>query len=208
MEEEIWKDILGYEGYYKISSLGRVKSVPRVITLTNGHKKSIQERICKPHLNINGYEIVVLSKNGILKNKSVSRLVGFAFIPNPENKPCIDHINGNRRDNRVENLRWCTRKENDNFELAKKHRSEARRGEKAAWYGKFGADNPRSKPISKYSKEGEIISTYSGLSEAGRETGIHIGNISSACNGRYKTAGGYIWKYVSGTEFEGQHKKK
>lgn len=202
MEQEIWKDIPGYEGFYSVSSSGRVKSLNRVIWGKTGRPKTIHERILIPRLDVNGYEVVVLCRCGELNNKKVHRLVAMSFIPNPECKPCVDHINGNRRDNRVENLRWCTNKENDNYELAKKHRSECRIGERAAWFGKFGKENPRSRRVAQYGMDGCFIKLYYALSDASRQTGIHLGNISSACNGKYKSAGGYIWRFVNGTKFE------
>lgn len=95
---EIWKDIAGYEGYYEISNLGRVRnSLKRVIT-----KK----------LNGNGYFRLILYKNKVQKNKTIHRLLAEAFIPNPENKPQVNHINGIKTDFRLQNLEWVTGKEN------------------------------------------------------------------------------------------------
>ena len=102
---EIWKDIKGYEGLYKISSYGRVISVKKNIVLIP--TKTISNGLC-----------VSLSKNGKSEKKQISRLVAVAFIPNPENKPNVDHIDGVRFHNFVENLRWCTQSENINYQLA------------------------------------------------------------------------------------------
>lgn len=105
MEE--WRDIVGYEGIYQVSNIGRVKSLERV----RCHGKKYKEKIKCGHL-INGYVVVMLFKNGKHKHCKVHRLVAEAFIPNPKNKPCIDHIDTNRANNKVGNLRWVTYREN------------------------------------------------------------------------------------------------
>lgn len=103
MEE--WKEIADFEGLYLISSFGRVKSI-------------INNKILTPCIvRANGL-VVGLMRNGKVEKRQVSRLVAAAFIPNPGNKPCVDHIDGVRFHNFVENLRWCTQKENMNYELA------------------------------------------------------------------------------------------
>ena len=122
MEE--WRPIKGYEGLYEVSNLGRVKSLERYDTL--GRKK--KEKILSSKYNKYGYLRVTLYKNGIGKDFFIHRLVAEAFIPNPENKPQIDHINTIRTDNRDKNLRWVTQKENRNNELTKKHNSESQKG--------------------------------------------------------------------------------
>lgn len=111
MQNEIWKDVPGFPGY-QVSNAGRVKSMFRRV---NGPKKNgriVQEKILKPASVKDGYFAVSLHIGGKRKTKTIHRLVALAFIPNPDNKPEIDHINTNRIDNRVENLRWVTRKEN------------------------------------------------------------------------------------------------
>ena len=105
MKEEVWKPIKDYEGLYEISNLGRVKSL--------NYKRTGKEKILKNTVCNDGYLKVGLTKNGKDKVFRIHRLVAEAFIPNPENKPFIDHINTIRDDNRIENLRWCTQKENE-----------------------------------------------------------------------------------------------
>ena len=98
---EIWKDIKGYEGLYQVSNLGRVKSLERIITKKNGVTLPIKEKILQYGIDRKGYYFVGLYKNSKGKNKSIARLVAEAFIPNPDNKPEINHINTIRTDNRV-----------------------------------------------------------------------------------------------------------
>ena len=102
---ENWKNIKGYEGLYKVSSYGRIMTV---------RKNAI---LCPAKTISNGLT-VSLSKNGKVEKKQISRLVAAAFIPNPDNKPCVDHIDGVRFHNFVENLRWCSINENNNFDIA------------------------------------------------------------------------------------------
>lgn len=103
---QIWKDIEGYKGHYQISNYGNVRSL----------KKDAFLRKCA---YLKGYKIISLWKNGIGKMFRVHRLVAAAFIPNPENKPCVDHIDGDRANNHADNLRWVTVKENQNNPITK-----------------------------------------------------------------------------------------
>jgi len=105
----IWKDIKGYEGYYQVSIFGEVKSLARKDSLD----RAIKERILKSPLNRYGYPFVVLCRNGKTRTFTVHRLIAETFIPNPLNKPCVNHINGIKSINRPSNLEWCTIAENN-----------------------------------------------------------------------------------------------
>lgn len=109
MIEEIWKDIEGYEGLYLISNFGRVKSLPKHCGSGKGY--TTKEIILKPHLRL-GYIAYTLYKNDIPKVINAHRLVAIAFIPNQENKPQVNHINGIKTDNSIKNLEWVTNSEN------------------------------------------------------------------------------------------------
>ena len=109
--EEVWKDVVGYEGFYKISNKGNIKSLDRYITQSNGFRYLCKGKNLTPHKEKNGYLRVGIAIDLKRKPKSIHRLVAEAFIPNPENKPTVNHENGIKTDNRVENLTWMTNQE-------------------------------------------------------------------------------------------------
>ena len=182
---EIYKDIENYEGLYQISNLGRVKSLD--------YHRTRKEQILKPATDKGGYLFVGLCKNGKCERLLVHRLVATAFIPNPDNKPCIDHINTNRTDNSVDNLRWTTQKENCNNPISKKKKI----GKSNPMYGKYGKLNHNSKPILQLSLDDNFIRMWDCASEVERELGFSQGNISMCCNGKRNTANGYKWCFAS-----------
>ena len=114
--KEIWKDINGYEGLYQVSNLGRVRSLNRYVNsaIKNNNKVIRKGKILKFNSNWNNYLQVNLSKCGKEKMFAVHRLVALTFIPNPNNLSQVNHIDGNKFNNSVNNLEWCTAKENIN----------------------------------------------------------------------------------------------
>lgn len=176
MEE--WRDIKGYEGLYQVSNEGRVKSVDRVIETPN-NIRNYKSKILVQTEKWCGYYEVSLYKNGKREHKSIHRLVAEAFIPNPQNKQCVDHINGIRNDNKVENLRWCTQQENNSFELAVEHQK----------------NNPaKSKQVYQYTLDGNLVAIYPSTMEAERN-GFYNTLISRCCLGKQETHKGYRWSY-------------
>ena len=191
MEE--WKDIPGYEGEYQVSNMGRIKSL-------HDRYGNYRERLLKPIKNKGNYLRVNLFKNGKQKTCLIHRLVAMAFIPRIEGKDFVDHIDGDPGNNVYTNLRWCTIAENNNFDLHKKHQSEAQKGEKSYLYGKTGVLHHSSKKVLCV----ELNKVFESTMEAERELGINNSNISMCCNGkRYKSAGKHPvtgerlhWKYI------------
>jgi hypothetical protein len=112
LQEEIWKDIPGYEGIYQASNLGRIKSLSKTVNISNGKKRNVLEKLFNLRTNNYGYNVVTMYLNGKMQSKRSNRVIALTFIPNPENKPYVNHINGIKNDDRVVNLEWCTAKEN------------------------------------------------------------------------------------------------
>lgn len=174
---EIWKDIEGYENLYQISNMGRVRS------LRYGKSK-----ILKNSVNKGGYCVVCLVKNQTYKSFYVHRLVATHFIPNPDNKPHIDHINTIRTDCTVINLRWVTNKENHNNSLSLHNHSKSNSRSDCENYKKAVL-----KPVIQLSVSGKVIKMYPSCSEAARQINTSHRYIRQTISGRYKSAKGFRW---------------
>lgn len=183
--EEIWKQIKNYEGLYEVSNMGRVRSLPR---------KTTKGKIIKPS-DLRHYESVCLSKNGKLRKFLTHRLVANAFpeICGTWFDGCeVDHLNGNAFDNRAENLKVCTPKENINNPLTKKHISEAKKG-KTSW--NKGIPNTWSSKEVQQIQNGIIICIYPSTVEAAKAVNGDPSAISAVCKGKRKTSKGFQWRY-------------
>lgn len=113
MQNEIWKEISGYEGYFEVSNLGNFRSKDRVIKYKSNGTRLYPGKLLKTETIVEGYQRIVLMKEAIKKRYMCHRLVAQEFVPNPGNKPYVNHINGNKADNRAENLEWVTQSENE-----------------------------------------------------------------------------------------------
>jgi hypothetical protein len=188
--EIIWKTVLGYEGYYEVSNCGNVRSVNRIIIDINGNKLNYKSKQLKPASNKDGYLQVGLSKNCKTNSYCIHQLEALAFIPNPENKPTVNHIDGIKTNNYIDNLEWSTKSEQAIHSLKHNLRTMPN-----AWIGKFGSKHGASKKVSQYTKDNVFINTYGSIIEAAEITKINKTSIGFVCRGTKKTAGGYIWKY-------------
>lgn len=178
--EEQWKDIQGFEGLYKISNLGNVMSVSRIVKRGN-HFMKLKQKLLKPHYDINSkekrYPMVILCKNGKCYTKFIHKMVSEEFISNPQNLPCINHKDENILNNSVCNLEWCSYSYNNSYNDLAKYKGLAKRI-----------------PILQFTKDGKFIREWSHAGEASNSLGISKRAIYECCKGRSKTSAGYIWK--------------
>ena len=176
MKNEEWRDVVGYEGRYQVSSMGRVKSLERKDCLG----RTVKERVLKPCDNGRGYLYISLSDGtGENKRHYIHRLVGEAFVPNPLEKEDVNHKDENPSNNHASNLEWLTHKENLNYGM---------RNERVA--------KANSKPVAQYTKDGAFIKVWASAAEVKRQLGFNHSNIIQVAKGNRKTACGFIWKYV------------
>lgn len=180
LEWEIWKDIPGYEWHYKVSNLWNVYSIKSKLDL-------------KLYMTWSWYLTIKLSINGNASNIKVHRLVALAFIPNPENKRTVNHINGVRNDNRLQNLEWSTHSENWKHSFMFLWRVSWALGKK--WF-----DSKTSKSVRQISLDWMYINIFWSMSEAERHTWICSANISCCCLWKRKLAWWYRWEFAKGIE--------
>ena len=179
---EIWKEVLGYEGLYEVSNLGRVKSLNY-----KGHKG--KRGFLTPFKDSSGHLNVKLYKKGVGCHRGVHFLMAQVFIPNPENKPEVHHIDGKPQNNRIENLKWVTPQEHMLL-----HNEEGTRNKKIS---EKLTNGKTSKKVAQYTFDlpCDLIRVFPSIHEAERQTGILKGDICRVCKGERKSAYGYQWSY-------------
>lgn len=176
--EEIWKDVVGFEGLYKVSNYGRVFSVKSDLVL-----KEVRIFRNRKYLGVSLY-------NGKFHTKPIHRLVAEAFIPNPNEYPQVNHIDENTMNNRVDNLEWCTSKQNNNHGTRNQRIS----------ISEINSPKKNRYRISQYTLDGKFVRTYSSATEASRHgfTKSHILDCARGLS-RYSHSQGYVWKFADGS---------
>lgn len=180
-EGEEWFAVPNYEGYYEYSSFGRIKALDRI----DPRNRKRYSHIMKQFLNPDGYPMIELCVNRIKTKFKVHRLIGIACIPNPENKPEINHRWGIKTDNRITELEWATGQENQ------KHAYDVL-GKVSPMKGKFGIKCPNSKKVKCINSD----KVYSSITEAARELNLGISTISDVCRGNVSQAYGLTFKFI------------
>ena len=181
MKNEVWKDIPNYEGIYKASNFGRIKMVKRTLTDSLGKKINKKEHILKPRTG-NRYYMIALYKNGKREDLLLHRVIAQTFIPNPENKPFVNHKDENCFNNSSDNLMWCTQKENMNWGTINERMSK----------------NSKSKrKVNQYDMDGNYIKTWDCMTDFYKSKGLKLKTgIIECCKGRRQSHMGYKWKYA------------
>lgn len=194
---EEWRPVVGFEGLYEVSNWGRIKSLPKTVT-RKGICYNLNEKILKPQPSGNGYLKIFLHNNKYKKQFFVHRIVSEAFIPNPGNKPFIDHINTIRDDNRIENLRWCTQKENCNNPISLSKMSESSMKVDRIKVNKVLQEknsSVASKKVYQYDINGNFIRAFNSVIEAAKYIGVKTKSLTVECNRRQHYYLGYLWYY-------------
>lgn len=195
LEGEEWRDVRGYEGKIAVSNLGRVKTLSQITHKADGRTTCRRERLKKPY-HAYGYLMVGLPQGakGVSHPYFLHRIIAEAFIPNPNNLPQIDHINTIRDDNRIENLRWVTPKENMNNPLTRLRCSDT--GKRKYKDGTCLIANISRRRVRMLNKQGIALKEFNSIKDAAKEVGVSYTSISNVLRGWSKSCRGYLWEYA------------
>ena len=194
LDGEEWRDVVGYEGYYMVSNLGRILASKRDIVYKNGRIHHLEPKLVKPQVMPNGYIQVRLWKDNKEKKMYVHRIVGEAFISNPNNYPEIDHIDAIRDNNVVSNLQWVSRSMNKLNPITRKRNSESKKGNLALI-------ERTSKPVVRINPNNpNDVKIYPSAKSAGEIEGFNWSHIGDVCRGERNKSQGYYWKFLSDYE--------
>lgn len=180
--KEVWKNIIGYENLYQISNKGFVASLDRIV---NGNQqnpyRNLKGKVLRSGVDGMGYKRINLLKNGKQKSFTIHRLLAIYFINNSNNLAEVNHIDGNKLNNSLNNLEWCSHKANmkharDNGLIV----------------------NYKTSKVLQYDKNENLINRYGSIINASKETKINKSTISRNCRNIRPTAGGFVWKYDNG----------
>lgn len=193
---ELWADVLGFEGFYKVSPTGKILSCERIIN-NNGNNVYLPAKIHNQRLNSKGYLTVVLSKNGHSGNFLSHRIVAEAFIPNPNKYDSVNHKNEIKTDNRVDNLEWCDRAYNNNYgtrneRISKKHLGSKRSDSHIR--NMIKAQRTKPCPVIQKDDKGSVIKWFLTVADAIEQTGIQHIHSAIYRNGK---SGGFYWERIS-----------
>lgn len=202
MENEIWKDVKGYEGYYQVSNMGRVKSMRVLKTPKNGVKCRKNAFLSTKTTHDKQYVLVALCRDGEKNHIQVHRLVAEAFIPNPKNLPCVNHKDENPSNNRADNLEWCTSEYNFQYSIERNGRMRGCEKQEYANPIKQAHPHNQADPVVAYTFEGEVAARFDSVWEAAEKfknkgvDGRGLRNrIRSCCRGKIPSTCGLIWRY-------------
>ena len=188
MNKEIWKNIEEYENYYQVSNYGKVKSLKRIIIRSDNKPYLQKEQLLKPGKTKKGYLQVVLTKEFKTKPCRVHRLVAQAFIPNPNNLPQVNHIDGNKENNNVSNLEWVSNYDNMQHSI-----KTGLRDIKKITNILYESNR---RPIIQYDINGNFIKKWNSIKDVEVQLNIPNQNIIKVCQNKRHTAGGYKWEYA------------
>lgn len=175
---ENWIPIEGYEGWYEFSNLGNVRSLDRKVDFVDGRYATYKGKSIKQAVNSNGYLVVQLWRNSKMKMMYIHRLIAELNIPNPDNKPFVNHIDGNKLNNNPSNLEWVTYLENVQHANATG----------------LTPETHCARPVKQYDLKGNLIASYDSIYEAGTKTGFDKSKIGLVMRGKRKTHKGFVWK--------------